>query len=62
MQQDWLRSFAQLARLAEASGDTATAVEAYSALIAQWREGDPDLPPLVGARRELSRLQAASRR
>ncbi len=62
MQQDWFRSFSQLARLAEAKGDTATAIEAYSKLIARWGDGDPDLPPLVAAKRELSRLQSAARR
>ena len=62
VQQDWLRSFGQLARLAEAAGDSASAREAYSSLIEQWREGDADLPPLVAARRELARLQAATRR
>jgi tetratricopeptide (TPR) repeat protein len=61
-QQDWLRSFTQLARLAEATGDSATARAAYSSLIEQWKEGDRDLPPLVAARRELARLQAASQR
>ncbi len=61
-QQDWLRSFGHLARLAEAAGDLATARAAYSSLIEQWRDGDPDLPPLVAARRELARLQAATGR
>jgi len=61
-QQDWQRSFGQLGRLAEAAGDSATARGAYSSLIEQWREGDPGLPPLVDARKELERLQTAVRR
>ncbi len=62
MQQDWFRSLTQLARLAEAQSDTATAVEAYSKLIARWRDGDPTLPPLVAARRDLARLQSVTLR
>ena len=62
MQQDWLRSFQRLAKAAERAGDSATARAAYSALINQWKGGDADLPPLVAARRELARLQAASGR
>ena len=56
MQQDWLRSFTQLGRIAEQMDDTTAAMNAYSALIAQWRDGDPDLPPLQEARRALARL------
>ena len=62
MQQDWLRSFERLARAAERAGDSTTARAAYSALMNQWKGGDADLPPLVTARRELARLQAASGR
>ncbi|MGE3614718.1 MAG: tetratricopeptide repeat protein, partial [Gemmatimonadales bacterium] len=61
-QLDWHRSFATLAQAAEASGDMATAREAWSSLIERWKDGDADLPPLVTARRELARLQSGVRR
>jgi len=61
-QMDWARSFAALARIAEAAGDSATARSAWSALIEQWHDGDRDLAPLVTARAELERLQAGVRR
>ena len=48
--------------LGKRAGDSATARAAYSAPINQWKGVDVDLPPLVAARRELARLQAASGR
>ncbi|MBM4188800.1 MAG: ABC transporter ATP-binding protein [Gemmatimonadetes bacterium] len=62
IQQDWFRSMSQLARIAESVGDEATARSGYSQLIERWQRGDPDLPPLVLARRELVRLQSATQR
>ena len=59
---DWLRSFGTLARIAETMGDSATAREAWSALLELWKEGDRDLSPPVQARRELTRLQAGASR
>ncbi|MBC8087920.1 MAG: protein kinase [Phycisphaerae bacterium] len=60
VQQDWLRSFVQMAQLAEASGDTASAVRAYSALLAKWKDGDSDLPLRAQAQQGLLRLQPAA--
>lgn len=62
MQLDWLRGFQGLAAAAERAGDPATARATWSALLEQWKDGDPDLPPLVAARRELLRLQGAGGR
>lgn len=62
MQLDWLRGFQGLAAAAERAGDSATARATWSALLEQWKDGDPDLPPLVAARRELLRLQGAGGR
>jgi len=60
--QDAFRLFGRLARVAEAVGDSATARQAYSSLLAYWEDGDRDLPLLVEARRELARLQGAAGR
>ncbi|MBC7843229.1 MAG: protein kinase [Gemmatimonadaceae bacterium] len=62
IQQDWLRSFAQLAELAASSGDTATAVRAYESLLTRWRDGDASAPPVRDARSAMARLQAGVRR
>lgn len=60
--QDVFRTFGRLARIAEALGDSATARLAYSSLLAHWEDGDRDLPLIVEARRELTRLQGAAGR
>ncbi|MBL8986510.1 MAG: hypothetical protein JNJ80_09570 [Gemmatimonadetes bacterium] len=60
--QDVFRTFGRLARIAEALGDSATARQAYSSLLAHWEDGDRDLPLIVEARRELARLQGAAGR
>ena len=62
MEADWLESFGQLGRLAEAAGNVDVARGAYADLVELWRDGDEDLPPLVTARRELRRLQQATSR
>ncbi len=46
-----------LARASTLSGDTARARRAYEDLFAIWKEADPDLPALVAARAEYSRLR-----
>ncbi|MGE0592582.1 MAG: protein kinase [Vicinamibacterales bacterium] len=45
-----------LARAAALAGDPATARQAYERLFALWQEADPDLPPLLAARREYAAL------
>jgi DNA-binding SARP family transcriptional activator/tetratricopeptide (TPR) repeat protein len=56
------RTFGRLARIAEGAGDSATARAAYSSLLARWKDGDPDLPLILEARRELLRLQPGANR
>jgi hypothetical protein len=34
------------------SGDTARSKRAYQDLFALWKDADPDLPPLIQARKE----------
>ena len=38
-------------------GDTAGARTAYQDVLAQWKDADPDLPPLIAAKAEYSKLQ-----
>jgi DNA-binding SARP family transcriptional activator/tetratricopeptide (TPR) repeat protein len=61
-QLEGFRTFGRLARIAEAAGDSATARAAYSSLLARWKDGDPDLPLILEARRELLRLQPGANR
>ena len=51
--------FAQLglARAAVLQGDTATARKAYQDLLATWKDGDPELPLLIAAKKEYERLK-----
>jgi len=41
--------------MAEA-GDTAEARRAYQDLLAEWKDADPDYPPLLQAKTEYARL------
>ena len=58
-QDEWLRADLRVARAAEALGDTAAAIAAYSAYVDRWREGDAGLPELSQARRKLEVLRRA---
>lgn len=51
MQQDWVRSIAQMARLSAVSGDSAAASESWQRLTTLWQNGDAGLPLLLEARR-----------
>jgi hypothetical protein len=61
-QDEWLRGWLRLGRAAEAAGDSGEARRAFSAYVNRWQAGDPTLPELVWARRELLRLQTAAPR
>jgi hypothetical protein len=56
-QDEWQRAPLQLARIAEEKGDLATARAAYSRYLERFERGDPDLPEILLARRNLARLQ-----
>jgi tetratricopeptide (TPR) repeat protein len=46
-----------LGRAAAINGDTAGARKAYQDFFALWKDADPDLPPLIQARREYEQLK-----
>jgi serine/threonine protein kinase/Flp pilus assembly protein TadD len=50
-------SYLGLARAAAMSGDTAKSKKAYQDLFALWKDADPDLAPLIQARKEYAALQ-----
>jgi hypothetical protein len=52
----------QVARIAEALGDSATARAALQSLLDRWKDGDPDLRVLRATRAHLARLQREARR
>ena len=45
-----------IARAAALAGDTSRSRAAYEALFALWKNADPDLPALLQAREEYSKL------
>jgi tetratricopeptide (TPR) repeat protein len=49
-------SYLGLARAAAMSGDTAKSKKAYQDLFALWKDADPDLAPLIQARKEYAAL------
>lgn len=61
-QGDWVLAPLEVARLAEALGDSATARAALQTLLDRWKEADPDLTLLRDARLYLARLQRDARR
>lgn len=61
-QADWAMAPLQVARIAEALGDSATARAALQALLDRWKDGDPDLRVLRATRAHLARLQREARR
>jgi eukaryotic-like serine/threonine-protein kinase len=50
-------SFLGLARAAVMSGDTAKAKKAYQDFLTLWKDADPDLAPLIQARKEYAALE-----
>jgi DNA-binding SARP family transcriptional activator/Tfp pilus assembly protein PilF len=56
-QADWAMAPLQVARIAEALGDSATARAALQTLLDRWKNGDPDLRVLHATRAHLARLQ-----
>lgn len=58
-QEGWLLGHLELAALLEATGDVDGARRTYRALLALWKDADPDLPPLLHARERLQWLNAA---
>ena len=61
-QGDWVMAPLQVARIAEALGDSATARAALQSLLDRWKDGDPDLRLLRATRVHLARLQQGARR
>jgi DNA-binding SARP family transcriptional activator/Tfp pilus assembly protein PilF len=61
-QSDWAMAPLQVARIAEALGDSATARAALQSLLDRWKDGDPDLRVLRATRAHLARLQREARR
>jgi hypothetical protein len=57
IQRDWVLAPLDLARIAEALGDSATARAALQSLLDRWKDADPDLRVLRDARLHLARLQ-----
>lgn len=56
-QADWVLAPLQVARIAEALGDSATARAALQTLLDRWKDADPDLAVLRETRLHLARLQ-----
>ena len=61
-QAEWALAPLQVARIAEALGDSATARAALQTLLDRWKDGDPDLRVLRATRAHLARLQREARR
>lgn len=61
-QGDWVLAPLEVARIAEALGDSSTARAALQALLDRWKDADPDLRILREARMDLARLQRDARR
>ena len=61
-QADWALAPLQVARIAEALGDSATARAALQTLLDRWKDADPDLRVLRATRAHLARLQREARR
>lgn len=55
-QDEWMRATLRLARIAEAQGDTVTALAAYRRYVDRWKEADGYVVELAGAQRSLTRL------
>jgi hypothetical protein len=49
-------SYLGLARAAAMSGDTAKSKKAYQNFLTLWKDADPDLVPLIQARKEYAAL------
>jgi len=60
-QGDWVMAPLEVARIAEALGDSATARAALQTLLDQWKDADPDLRILRETRLNLVRLQRGAR-
>lgn len=60
-QGEWVLAPVEVARLAEALGDSATARAALQSLLDRWKEADPDLRVLRETRLNLARLQRGAR-
>ncbi len=56
-QRDWVLAPLEVARVAEALGDSATARAALQTLLDRWKEADPDLVVLRETRLHLARLR-----
>lgn len=61
-QADWVLAPLEVARIAEALGDSATARSALQTLLDRWKDADPDLRVLRATRAHLARLQRDARR
>jgi len=60
-QEYWLLAHYQMGEIYEQKGDSEKALQYYQKLQHIWKEGDPDLIPLVRLRRKLAELKAEVR-
>jgi eukaryotic-like serine/threonine-protein kinase len=58
-EEEWLVAHLELGKVYERLGDTAKAREYYQRLLTFWKDGDPDLRPLVEAKERLNALGRA---
>jgi len=58
-QDEWLRGFLRVGKLAERMGDAPRARDAYATIVSRFKQGDADHLQLVHARRALARLGVA---
>jgi eukaryotic-like serine/threonine-protein kinase len=59
-QQEWVVSHLDLGKIYERLGDTAKAREYYERLLTIWKDGDPELWPLIEAKTRLNALPGAA--
>lgn len=57
-QDEWMRASLRVARVAEARGDTAGALDAYRRYVDRWKDADGYVVELANAQRSLARLGA----
>jgi tetratricopeptide (TPR) repeat protein len=54
----WILSHYELAKIFEQKGQPEEAIKYYERFLEIWKDGDPDLPVLIDAKRRLAKLKA----